>query len=124
MATVEKTRAERIDEQVVRDALWTVIDHQALWCLELIEDAAGNAAKGTQDITGELDGGFSEALWPNEGGVEGREHLLAWARGCACSSAMFSFLTTDEGQRQLREQALWQARLAAEMIRKAEALDG
>lgn len=120
MAAVEKTRQQLVDEQVLRHALEMVIDWQANWCVEILEQAAGEEeAARFQDITSTLDPLAGE-LWPEEDDFETPEHWRASGRACAAAAAMFAWLATDHGQETLRSQAAHHARLAADHLRKAE----
>ena len=111
-ALAEKTRAELIEEYVLRDALSIVLSNVGEACADLFD-------RSVQDIAADLDGPLFCSLWPDEDPPavpESAEHLLASNRGTALTAAILVRLTTTETQDYLRVEAARLAKLAADRL--------
>ncbi len=122
MAAPTKTRAERIEEYVLRDAWSTVLydAHIATSSLEI--DNSGEIAS---DAAGEMLGPIERELWPEaldgDGSPEGDlEYEAASTRGMILASAILAQLTTREAQNFLVSEAARLAKLADDRGKAAD----
>ncbi len=117
MAAATQTRAERIDEYVLRHALSLALVNVDIACGDLIDEQFS-----VQDIASDLDGPLFGELWPDEDPPEvpeSIEHQLTDVRGTALAAAILAQITTTEAQDYFRVEAARLAKLTVDHLREA-----
>jgi hypothetical protein len=118
MAAATLSRAERIEEYILRDAWTTVLIDAGQATSELHIDDEDILANATSEVLGPIE----EELWPDDP-ENNPEYQAATTRSIALTSAILAQLTTVEAQDFFASEAARLTKLAADRLKEVADAD-